>query len=103
MGTVNHHTEEHEGRFLEVIDEFVDGSRVVTCPMEVGDILLFHNLTLHRSLPHESQIIRWAIDIRYLRDGDHPGRAYWKNPQFKWVIRSQTQPVTALKTWETMW
>lgn len=104
LGVVDHHTEEREGRFLEVMDEFVENSRVVTCPMALGDALLFHNLTLHRSTPHTtSKVTRWAIDIRYLRDGDHPGTIYWKDSDFKWVIRSQTQSVTTLTQWLEMW
>ena len=104
LGVVEHHTEEREGRFLEVMDTLVETSRIVTCPMALGDALLFHNLTLHRSLPHTaSEVIRWAIDIRYLRDGDHPGTIYWEDPDFKWVIRSQTQPVTTLSQWFEMW
>ncbi len=104
LGVVNHHTEKREGNFLEVMDELIEDSRIVTCQMELGDALVFHNLTLHRSLPHTtSEMIRWAIDIRYLRDGDHPGTIYWKDPDFKWVIRSETQPVTPLKQWLEMW
>ncbi|MXZ00614.1 phytanoyl-CoA dioxygenase family protein [Candidatus Poribacteria bacterium] len=104
LGVIDHRTEEREGRFLEVLDELVDDSRVFTCPMEPGDALVFHNLTLHRSLQHTtSEIVRWAIDIRYLRDGDHPGAIYWKDPDFKWVIRSQTQPLTTLEQWLKMW
>ena len=104
LGVVDHRTEEREGRFLEVMDELIENSRVVTCPMELGDALVFHNLTLHRSLPHTtSEVVRWAIDIRYLRDGDHPGTIYWKDPDFKWVIRSQTQPITTLEEWLKMW
>ena len=104
LGVVNHYTEEREGKFLEVLDELIEESRIVTCPMELGDALVFHNLTLHRSLPHTtSEIIRWAIDIRYLRDGDHPGTIYWKDPDFKWVIRSETQPATPLNQWLEMW
>ncbi len=104
LGVIDHRTEEREGRFLEVLDELVDDSRIFTCPMEIGDALVFHNLTLHRSLPHTtSEIVRWAIDIRYLRDGDHPGTIYWKDPDFKWVIRSQTQPLTPLEQWLEMW
>ncbi|RKU16400.1 hypothetical protein C6503_12290 [Candidatus Poribacteria bacterium] len=104
LGVVDHHTEEREGKFLEVLDELIEESRIVTCPMEVGDALVFHNLTLHRSLPHTtSEIVRWAIDIRYLRDGDHPGTIYWKDPDFKWVIRSETQPLTYFLEWREMW
>ena len=104
LGVIDHRTEEREGRFLEVLDELVDDSCIFTCPMEIGDALVFHNLTLHRSLPHTtSEIVRWAIDIRYLRDGDHPGTIYWKDPDFKWVIRSETQPLTMLEQWLEMW
>ena len=104
LGVIDHRTEEREGRFLEVLDELVDDSHIFTCPMEIGDALVFHNLTLHRSLPHTtSEIVRWAIDIRYLRDGDHPGTIYWKEPDFKWVIRSETQPVTPVEQWLEMW
>ena len=104
LGVVDHRTEEREGKFLEVMDELIEDSRIVTCPMEVGDALVFHNLTLHRSLPHTtSEIVRWAIDIRYLRDGDHPGTIYWKDPDFKWVIHSETQPLTYFLEWREMW
>ena len=104
LGVVNHHTEAREGKFLEVLDELIQDFRVVTCPMALGDALVFHNLTLHRSLPHTtSETIRWAIDIRYLRDGDHPGTIYWKDPDFKWVIRSETQPITPFTHWLEMW
>ena len=104
LGVVDHRTEAREGRFLEVMDELIENSRIVTCPMAVGDALVFHNLTLHRSLPHTtSGTIRWAIDIRYLRDGDHPGTIYWQAPDFKWVIRSETQPVTPVTQWLEMW
>ena len=104
LGVVSHHTENREGKFLEVMDELIDESQIVTCPMDIGDALVFNNLTFHRSLPHTtSEIIRWAIDIRYLRDGDHPGSIYWKDPDFKWVIKSQTQPLTPLSEWLEMW
>ena len=104
LGVIDHRTEEREGRFLEVMDELIEDSRIVTCPMALGDALVFHNLTLHRSLPHTtSEIVRWAIDIRYLRDGDHPGTIYWQDPDFKWVIRSETQPVTPVEEWLDMW
>ena len=104
LGVVDHRTEEREGKFLEVMDELIEDARIATCPMEVGDALVFHNLTLHRSLPHTtSEIVRWAIDIRYLRDGDHPGTIYWKDPDFKWVIHSETQPLTYFLEWREMW
>ena len=103
-GLLTHHTEVREGQFLEVMDRFIDESKIVTCPMEIGDALLFHNLTLHRSTAHtNNKTIRWAIDIRYLRDGDDGGSVYWNDPKFKWVISSQTQPITSFEEWLSKW
>ena len=104
IGLLNHHTEDREGRFLEVLDSLIDKSQIITCPMEMGDALLFHNLTLHRSTVHTtSNMIRWAIDIRYVRDDDDAGAIYWKDPDFKWVIRSRTKPITPLGAWLAKW
>ena len=72
--------------------------------MEVGDALLFHNLTLHRSIPHTvDNLIRWAIDIRYVRDYDDAGAIYWKAPSLQWVIQSQTKPFTPFNNWLSKW
>jgi ectoine hydroxylase-related dioxygenase (phytanoyl-CoA dioxygenase family) len=103
-GLLEHQPENRAGRFLEIseADSVVDEVRAVTCPMEPGDVLLFHNLTFHRSLPNTSPITRWSIDIRYTRDGDHPGGLSWVDPDDKWVIRSATQPVTTLEQWLQM-
>ena len=104
QGMIEHYTEDREGRFLEVGDDVLDGAEIVTVPMEPGDALLFHNLTLHRSTAHTvSDTIRWAMDIRYLRDGDHPGGIYWSDPDFKWVIRSDSDPITPLADWLDQW
>ena len=104
MGLLNHHTEDREGRFLEVLDSLIDESKIVTCPMETGDALLFHNLTLHRSIAHTiDNLIRWAIDIRYVRDNDDAGAIYWKDPNFQWIIRSRTKPITPLNDWLAKW
>lgn len=34
-------------------------------PMKMGDILLFSNLTFHRSTVNRSNAVRWSIDLRY--------------------------------------
>jgi len=104
LGLLDHQQEKRAGRFLEIseADGMIDESRAVTCPMQPGDVLLFHNLTFHRSLPNISEITRWSIDIRYLRDGDNPGTIGWADPDGKWIIRSATQPVTTLDQWLKM-
>ncbi|XP_022344797.2 uncharacterized protein LOC111137580 [Crassostrea virginica] len=40
---------------------------VITCPVPYGGMLLFNNLTPHRSLPNISKQIRWALDLRWQR------------------------------------
>ena len=80
-------------------DGVVDESRILTCPMQPGDVLIIHNLTFHRSLPNRSAITRWSLDIRYVRDGDPPGKLGWTDPSFKWIIRSRTQPATTYDQW----
>jgi hypothetical protein len=38
---------------------------VVTCPVPKGGLLLFNNLTPHRSLPNRAPAItRWTLDLR---------------------------------------
>jgi ectoine hydroxylase-related dioxygenase (phytanoyl-CoA dioxygenase family) len=103
-GLLEHQHENRAGRFLEIaeVDNLVDEAHAVTCPMEPGDVLLFHNLTFHRSLPNVSPITRWSIDIRYMRDGDHPGGLTWSDPNDKWVIRSEAQHMTTLDEWLDM-
>lgn len=39
------------------------------CEMRTGDVLLFGNLMLHRSLPNVSDHTRWSIDFRYHSEG----------------------------------
>jgi len=103
-GLIEHRQEDRAGRFLELneAESLIDEASAVTCPMELGDVLLFHNLTFHRSLPNTSEITRWSIDIRYMRDGDNPGGILWADPDEKWVIRSATQRVTPLAHWLDM-
>lgn len=48
---------------------------VITCPVPYGGMLLFNNLTPHRSLPNISNQIRWALDLRWQRP-DQPFGLY---------------------------
>ena len=68
------------GNFKGVIDEELPKGKQISCPMRVGDVLLMHHTTIHRSIPNNSDHIRWSLDLRYCdpslptgRDHDHPG------------------------------
>ena len=95
----NHTQEAREGQFLEADLSGIDESKAVTCTMQPGDALIFTNLTMHRSLESTAPTIRWSIDLRYIRDGDPLGAITWHDPNFKWVIRSPTQPPTDYAPW----
>ncbi|MCE9615220.1 MAG: phytanoyl-CoA dioxygenase family protein [Lentisphaerae bacterium] len=94
-----HEHEKREGDFLEADMTGIDESRAVTCAMLPGDVLIFNNLTMHRSLESVAPTIRWSIDLRFIRDGDPLGAIGWHDPAFKWVIRSDQQPVTTYDAW----
>ncbi|WP_127586539.1 phytanoyl-CoA dioxygenase family protein [Paenibacillus koleovorans] len=46
------------------VDPETRGRQVVE-PMQAGDLMLFHNLTYHQSLPNPSDGARWSVDLRY--------------------------------------
>lgn len=85
------------GRFyLEIPEEELPPIEPVTVEMDVGDILLIHNLTAHRSLPNRSNEVRWSVDIRY-QDARLPsGYA----PEAGFLARSRERPEEVLTRWE---
>jgi phytanoyl-CoA hydroxylase len=62
----------------------------LSCEMSVGDVLMFTNLTVHRSLPNVSDHTRWSIDVRYHATGLTPERGASDLPGF--VARSRSLP-----------
>lgn len=58
-----------------------------------GDALVFHSLTVHRSLPNRSDRLRLSVDYRFQREGDaltegclepHFGRVAWEDVYATW-------------------
>ncbi len=48
---------------IEITDPF-DG-RFVSGPFAVGDVLIFHSLTVHKGVPNRSDKLRMSMDVRY--------------------------------------
>lgn len=46
---------------------------VVTCEVPFGSVLFLNNLIVHRSLPNDSDGIRWSLDLRWQRGGEPNG------------------------------
>jgi phytanoyl-CoA hydroxylase len=77
-------------------------------PMQVGDVLIFNNLTLHASGNNDSDHVRWNIDLRYTPAGQsfdwHKlGDDFDRNfPGF--VARSEDPAqVTSWEQWQDKW
>jgi ectoine hydroxylase-related dioxygenase (phytanoyl-CoA dioxygenase family) len=61
--------------------------------LALGDALVFHSLTVHRSLPNRSDALRLSVDYRFQREGDaltegclqpHFGRLSWDDIYAGW-------------------
>lgn len=87
---------------LEVPERVASRDLAVALPMEPGDMLFIHKLTLHNSLPNVSGEIRISFDLRYNPIGQPTGRSAF--PGF--VARSRRSPETELRDqseWAQMW
>lgn len=63
------HSASDGSRFHGVGDVAAD-SEWAWSPMQVGDVLVFHSLTVHSGLPNTSAHVRVSVDYRYQRGGD---------------------------------
>lgn len=53
----------------QVFDEQGSPFEWVSGAIESGSVLIFHSLTVHRSMPNTGQSLRLSVDYRYQRDG----------------------------------
>ena len=69
--------------------------------MNVGDILVFHNLVFHRSLINKSNIIRWSIDFRY----SHVNTSLYDlwHKDISCILRSNNKRKENWSNWENKW
>ncbi len=87
---------------LEVPERVASRNGAVALPMDPGDVLFLHKLTLHSSLPNVSDEIRISFDLRYNPIGQPTGRPAF--PGF--VARSRRAPETELRDpdeWARSW
>lgn len=77
-----------------ILDADLPKCDVVTCEVDVGDILLTMERVVHRSRPNKSDTVRWSVDTRYSVIGQPTGRA--ERPGF--VARSRRNPQSVAKT-----
>jgi phytanoyl-CoA hydroxylase len=95
QGAIDHRSGVGEGSFLEAAGNW--DQHAMTLPMLPGDVLIMHNLVLHRSGENHSDGIRWSIDCRFFAP-DTPSAAdlLWKFPR-PWLLRGG--PLTPCEEW----
>jgi phytanoyl-CoA hydroxylase len=87
---------------LEVPENIGARTGAVALPMDPGDVLFVHKLTLHNSLPNRSDEVRISFDLRYNPIGQPTGRDVF--PGF--VVRSRRDPGSELHDageWARSW
>ena len=75
---------------LKVDERAAERSALTLCPVEEGDVVLFHSLLLHRSSANRSTRSRWTVNPRFgdASDGAFAGRGWL-------AVRDKTQGVFA--------
>lgn len=63
-----------ESIYKGVAESDLPEGEVVTCEMDVGDVLVTQERLLHRSIPNTTDTVRWSVDTRYCRIGLPTGR-----------------------------
>lgn len=87
---------------LQVPEKVASRADAMAIPMEPGDLLFIHKLTLHNSLANVSNEIRISFDLRYNPIGQPTGRSAF--PGF--VARSRRNPGHELHdagAWSQLW
>lgn len=97
------------GHRRAVMDERLAGLEWVEGDFAAGDLIVFHSLTLHRSLPNTTDRLRLSVDYRFQREGDplteacllpHFNRLSWdaiyqnwQRDDLKYYWRSKRYPI----------
>lgn len=87
---------------LQIPEKLFAANTAMPVPLKRGGALFLTKMTVHSSLPNNSDRIRWSFDLRYNPIGQATGRASF--PGF--VARSRSHPETELhdpQQWYEMW
>jgi hypothetical protein len=86
----------------QAIPDALVGEERVALETQPGDVVLLDKLTMHESLPNQSDRIRWSLDLRYQPAGEPTGRPWF--PGF--VARCGTgagQVLDSAREWTALW
>lgn len=89
-----HHLGRELSETFAIPDEKLPKDEIVDCPVRRGCALMIQKRTIHRSVPNNSDKVRWSLDFRYC-DADLPaGRPGG------FVVRSRKDPSRVVRTFE---
>ena len=95
--------EEHKARKpAEGFDPTTRGE-AKTIDMKVGDVLVFTNLTYHRSLMNVSDHTRWSIDLRFHITGEEHTERFDVYPGFVVHTEPDGHAPESFEAWEARW
>ncbi len=80
--------------YLDIPLDALPEAEPVIIPVKFGSVLLFTNLTPHRSIPNTSNQVRWSVDTRY-QDASKP-TGY--QPEAGFLARSRLHPEDVITT-----
>ncbi len=80
--------------YLDIPPDALPEVKPVVIPVKFGSVLLFTNLTPHRSIPNVSNQVRWSVDTRY-QDASKP-TGY--QPEAGFLARSRMHPENVVTT-----
>lgn len=86
--------------FVGIRREEAKGLTTIPIAMEPGDALCFPQLTPHRAMPNETDLMRWSMDLRFLSaDRAMPGAM-----KQGLVVRSKDPSrITSFSEWKKKW
>lgn len=87
---------------LTIPPEEIPDGEPLPLPVRQGSVILFHNYTLHRARPNNSDTVRWSFDLRYHDAAVPTGRPFY--PSF--IARSRLRPDIVqddYATWRDRW
>lgn len=87
-GVVRHYVGNIKAPSLTVHPDHLPETAPVPVPADIGDVVFLTNLTMHRSTPNTSGLVRWATDLRY--NSDQVGDIYPYEAEF--TARSRLHP-----------
>jgi phytanoyl-CoA hydroxylase len=98
-GSHKHGVRHHEIHFIP--EDQLPPGEPRSLPIDPGGVIFFSNLVCHSGLPHQSDRVRWSVDLRYQDAAQPTGHPFFSG----FMARSRKNPESELNyaQWVGMW